>query len=119
MGGEEKIEIEKGTLSTIMNICNKHANSIKDLEDKSDEYCKSVDLLSIEVRKLNRSIFGDKELDKNDKGIFGMTKEMYESLKVGKGSQKAFWMIAKIGGAIIAITGGFWAIVEVLKKLIR
>lgn len=86
--------------------------------EKHKEKCgKSFEDVFQKLDKMERAMFGEPDLQR--KGVFEMTTEMYKSVMMAKGGERVFWISAKIAGGIIAISGAFWAIIEVLKKILK
>ena len=65
--------------------------------------------------KMERAMFGEPDLKR--KGVFDMTTEMYNSVKMAQGSERLFWGVTKVSGAILTIIGAFWAVIELVKRL--
>lgn len=64
---------------------------------------------------LNRAVLGEPEL--KQKGLIDMTSEMYQSVMMAKGGEKLFVSLVKLAGAVLTITGAFWAVYEFFKRV--
>jgi hypothetical protein len=68
-----------------------------------------------QLNKMERAMFGEEEL--KQKGVLEMTAEMYQTIMYAKGGERIFITLVKIAGTIITITGAFWAVIELFKRI--
>lgn len=88
-----------------------------DYKEHKAKCSRSFEDVFLRFDKLERAMFGEPELE--NKGVLEMTREMYNSVMLANGAKSAFWMSAKIASAFLAIGGGIWGLVELIKKLIK
>ena len=89
--------------------------SIAEYETHKKNCGESFDDIFKRMEKIDRALFGEKDL--NNKGIVEMTKQIYNSVTVARGGERIFLILIKISSGILVITGAFWAIYEVLKRI--
>lgn len=88
----------------------------KEYLEHKQKCSKSFGDIFAQLDKMERAMFGEPDL--KQKGVLEMTQEMYQSVMSAKGGERIFWILVKISGAVITIIAGFYALREVLKKII-
>lgn len=76
---------------------------------------KSFDSINDQLALLNSAMFGERELKR--KGVYEMTTEMYEKVVTAKGGRAILTLFLTGAGGITIVTGAFWALVEVFKRI--
>jgi hypothetical protein len=97
--------VSKTEYNNHKNSCSKSFDNINALQVQQND----------QLELLNRAVFGDKKLD--EKGIYEMTKDMYKATMYAKGGQKLFVSLVKMAGGFLAITGAFWGLIELFKRI--
>ena len=88
----------------------------KEEYDKHKDKCsKSFEDIFEQLSTLNRAVLGDKELGR--KGVAEKTDEMYEAIIMAKGGERVFITLVKIAAGVVTITGAFWAVYELFKRI--
>lgn len=77
-----------------------------------DKCGQSFDLIFKQLEQQNRALFGEKEM--KEIGLVEMTKEMYKTVIIAKGGRM---LLLQIAGLVVTLTGAFWAIVELFKRV--
>lgn len=75
----------------------------------------SFNNINSQLELLNQAMFGKKEL--HEKGVYDMTKQLYDSMKMAKGGEQVFWMSVKIAGGVTVLISSFWVVYEALKRI--
>lgn len=85
-------------------------------QDPSPKTLMMFETLQKQNERMERVIFGDRD-DKDDKGIFGMVKELHTTLIKESGFWDRFFFISKVAGAVTAIAFLLAGMLAFIKKL--
>lgn len=88
-------------------------NEYKKHKEKCSQTFKDI---QDQLGKMNRAMFGEKDLKRP--GVFEMTTEMYNSMRMAKSGQQIFWVTVKIAGGVTVLIGAFWATYEFFKRIV-